>query len=87
MIPCISIIVFLKCKDSGVRDASVRFCFIDLLCLGLLALKATGGWLGWRRGPGTLLGPPTNETCSSLMEQREEKQTCDVIASGGPESP
>lgn len=35
MIPGISIIVFLKCKDSGIRDASMRFCFSDLLYLRL----------------------------------------------------
>lgn len=43
MIPGISIIVFLKCKDSGIRDASVRFCFSDLLYLGFGAQGATGG--------------------------------------------
>lgn len=46
MIPGINIIVFLKCKDSGIRDSSTRFCFSDLLCLGLGAQRATKGWLG-----------------------------------------
>lgn len=42
-------------------------------------------WVGlW--GPRTLQGPHTNEACSSLMEQIQEKQTCDVVPSGGPES-
>lgn len=86
MIPGISIIVFLKCKDSGIRDASTRFCFSDLLCLGLEAQGDTGGWLGGFWGPGTLQGPHTNEACYSLMEQIQEKQTCDVVPSGGPES-
>lgn len=86
MIPGISIIVFLKCKDLGIRDASTRFCFSDLLCLWLGTQGATGGWLGRFVGPRTLQGPRTNEACSSLMEQIQEKQTCDVVPSGGPES-
>lgn len=40
MIPGISIIVFLKCKDSGIREASARFYFTHLLYLGL-----------WPKGP------------------------------------
>lgn len=87
MIPGISIIVFLKCKDSGIRDASTHFCFSDLLCLGLRAQRATGGWLCGLKCPRTLQGPHTNEACSSLMEQIQEKQICDVVPSGGPESP
>lgn len=48
MIPGISIIVFLKCKDLGIRDAAARFCFGDLLYLGAgrrrLPEEPTGGW-------------------------------------------
>lgn len=40
MIPDISIIVFLKCKDLGIGEASARFYFTDLLYLGL-----------WPKGP------------------------------------
>lgn len=86
MIPGISIIVFLKCKDSGIRDASARFCFGDLLYLGLGAQGATGGWLCGLRCPRTLQGLHTNEACSPLMELMQEKQTCDVVPSGGPGS-
>lgn len=57
MIPGISIIVFLKCKDSGIRDASTRFCFSDLLCLRLGARGATGGRLVGLWGSGTPQGP------------------------------
>lgn len=84
MIPGISIIVFLKCKDSGIRDAIVRFCFSDLLYLGLRAQVATGGWLCGLRCPRALQGPHTNEACSPLMEQIQEKQTCDMVPSSGP---
>lgn len=38
------------------------------------------------RCPGTLQEPHTNEACSSLMEQIQEKQTCDVVPSGGPQN-
>lgn len=46
MIPGISIIVFLKCKDSGIRDNAARFCFGDLLYLGAGGPPEglTGGW-------------------------------------------
>lgn len=84
MIPGISIIVFLKFKDLGIRDGSTRFCFTDLLCLGLRSRGPAGGWLCGFRGPGILQGLHTNEACSSLMEQIQEKQTCDVAPSGGP---
>lgn len=87
MIPGISIIVCLKCKDSGIRDATARFCFSDLLCLHLRAQGATGGCLGGLQGPGNLQGPHANEPCYSLMKQIQEKQTCSVVTSGGPGSP
>ena len=62
--------------------------FVTVICCvwGLGAQGATGGWLGGLRGPRILQGPNTNEACSSLMEQIQEKQTCDVVPSGGPES-
>lgn len=87
MIPGISIIVFLKCKDSGIRDASTRFCFNDLLCLWLRAEGAAGGWLGGFWGLRTLQGPHANEPRYSLMKQIQEKQSCNVIPSGAPKSP
>lgn len=40
--------------------------------------------LVWMQVPGTPQGPNTNEACSSLMEQIQEKQTCERGPSGGP---
>lgn len=56
MIPGISIIVFLKCKDSGIGEASARFCFGDLLYLGLGAQGATEGLAVWAGMPQDLPG-------------------------------
>lgn len=60
---------------------SVICCVWGLAPKGLLEVDLVGLW-----GPRTLQGPHTNEACSSLMEQIQEKQTCDVVPSGGPES-
>lgn len=60
---------------------SVICCVWGLVPKGLLEVDCVGLW-----GPRTLQGPHTNEACSSLMEQIQEKQTCDVVPSGGPES-
>lgn len=61
MIPGISIIVFLKCKDLGIRDASMRFCFSDLLCSGL---GTQGGY--WRLA-GWVYGGPGPDRGHTLM--------------------
>lgn len=56
MIPGISIIVFLKCKDWGIGEAGARFCLGDLLYLGLGARGATEGSAVWAGMPEDLPG-------------------------------
>lgn len=84
MIPGISIIVFLKCKDSGIRDF---FCFSDLLCLWLRAHGGCWRSTGWVVGPGDTTGAPNaNEARFSLMEQIQEKQYSDEMPGGWPKN-
>lgn len=77
MIPGISIIVFLKCKDSGIRDTAARFCFGDLLYLGALGPPRGPLEVGVvrLRCPRTLLGPHTNEArrCSDGADAGKTK--------------
>lgn len=61
MIPGISIIVFLKCRDLGIGEASARFCLGDLLYLGPGAPGATEGLAVWAETPQDLPGSRTNE--------------------------
>lgn len=77
MIPGISIIVFLKCKDSGIRDTAARFCFGDLLYLGARGPPRGPLEVGVVRlkCPRTLLGPHTNEArrCSAGADAGKTK--------------
>lgn len=83
MIPGISIIVFLKCKDSSIRD------FLFQWFVVFVVQCPRGYWrlVGWVAAPGDRTWPPhSNEARYPLMEQIQEKQTCDVPSWGGPES-